>query len=80
MMIKTNLMTTTAAIAVVSARAVEDVNAGNGAFGPSRDSGEPPALDKCGNRDARPTDRIRGAEVEQGIASSRKPGPPKISA
>ncbi|QWG12805.1 hypothetical protein KMZ29_24475 [Bradyrhizobium sediminis] len=40
-------MTTTAAIAVVSPRAVEDVN------------------------------RIRGAEVEPGITSSRKPHPPK---
>lgn len=53
MMIKTNLMTTTVAIAVVSARAVEDMNAGNEAFGP--DSGEPPALDECGSRAARPT-------------------------
>ncbi|QWG23020.1 hypothetical protein KMZ93_24235 [Bradyrhizobium sediminis] len=70
-------MTTTAAIAAVSPRAVEDVNAGNEAFGPIRASGEPPAPDECGNRAARPTDRIHSAEVEQGIASSRKPRSPK---
>ncbi|QWG17956.1 hypothetical protein KMZ68_23890 [Bradyrhizobium sediminis] len=45
----------------------------------SADSGEPPALDECRSRDARPTDRIRGDEVEQGIVSSRKPNPPKKS-